>query len=570
MSTWGSVPRVEMSTACRTIPGHLRDRTGFCQIRKPRLGPGPAAGGLWAIISFPMSAVREARPRETAQVRLTDGRIFEGPVGTPLEEYLRAAYPEAAIPCVAGIVEGRLWELTRPVTRDVEVRPVFLSDSEGIRIYTRSLVLLLLAAVAEVFPGVRIVVDHSVPFGGYYCWTANREPFSAEELSRIEARMREMVERDLPIGREEVSAGEAARFFSSQGRASKAELIAKAPGDERIPLYRLGGVKDYFFGPMVPSTGYLRFFSLTPYHSGFILRFPRRERPTELSPVEDYTALWEVFEEYGHWLDLLGLRDVGSVNRAVRNGRIREIILVSEALHEERIVQIANRIAELPPERRRIVLVAGPSASGKTTFTKRLCIQLLSLGLRPYPLSLDDYFLPRAEMRRRGLDDFDDIRAVDLELFREHMERLLSGEEVQLPRYNFVTGEREEGMRLKLDADGLLLVEGIHCLNPELLPGELGERAFRVYVSALTQLNLDDHNRISTTDTRLIRRIVRDAAFRGYSAEETLAVWPKVRRGEKRFIFPHQGRADVMFNSALVYEWAVLRPRVENLSLIHI
>jgi len=498
---------------------------------------------------------------------LSDGRIFEGPVGTPLEEFLQAAYPDAAIPFIAGITDGKLLELSTPVEHDLEVRPVFITDSGGIRIYTRSLVLLLAAAVVELFPGTKVVVDHSVPFGGYYCWVANREPLTPEELSALETKMREFVRKNAPIHKTVFPATEAARILRAQGKVSKAELILSNPHESRIPLYRLGAVQDYFFGPMVPSAGYLRFFALSPYHRGFILRFPRRERPTELAPVEDYTALWQVFEEYGCWLELLGLQDVSSINKAIGDGRIREIILVSEALHQERIVRIAEQIAELPPNRRRIVLIAGPSASGKTTFTKRLCIQLISQGLRPYPISLDDYFFSREEMRQRGLNDFDDIRAVDLELFQRQMERLLEGEEIQLPRFNFVTGRREKGPRLRLRRDGILLVEGIHCLNPTVLPGEIGARAFKIYVSALTQLNLDELNRIPTTDTRLIRRIVRDAAFRGYNAEETLRMWVNVRRGEKRFVFPYQGRADVMFNSALAYEWAVLRPRVEPLLL---
>ncbi|HID08904.1 TPA: nucleoside kinase, partial [Candidatus Micrarchaeota archaeon] len=306
--------------------------------------------------------VFESEPRKTAQVRLSDGRIFEGPVGTRLEEFLQAAFPDAPIPFIAGIEDGRLMELSEPVIRDMEIRPIFITDSEGIRIYTRSLVLLLAAAVAELFPDVRVVVDHSVPFGGYYCWVANRDPFSVGELAAIEKKMREMVEADLPIDKEVLPVGEAARALAQDGKASKAELLLSSP-NSTIPLYRLGKVRDYFFGPMAPSTGYLKFFALSPYHRGFILRFPRRERPTELAPVEDYTALWQVFEEYGRWLELLGLQDVSSINRAIDEGRIREIILVSEALHQERIVRIAEGIADLPRERRKIVLIAGPSAS---------------------------------------------------------------------------------------------------------------------------------------------------------------------------------------------------------------
>ena len=514
-----------------------------------------------------MTQVRQAEPRQTVQARFPDGRTFEGPVGTTLEAFVRAAYPDPTVPPMAAIVDGELRELAVPVRRDVEVRPVFLTDSDGIRIYTRSLSFLLAACVAELLPEAKLIIDHSVPFGGYYCRVVGRDPLSQEELKRLEEHMRHLVAEDRPILREQVSIEEARAWFDAQGRPHKADLLAQGAEDDHLHLYRLGEYRDYFFGYMVPSTGYLPYFAITPYHDGFILRFPRRERPTELAPPEDYSALWQVFVEYREWLELLGVYDAWTVNEAVRTGRIREVILVSEALHEQRIVQIARAIAELPPDRRRLVLIAGPSSSGKTTFTKRLAVQLIAQGLRPYPVSLDDYFLPREEMRRRGLTDFDDISALDLPLLAQHVEELLSGEQVTLPRYNFRTGERERGPTLKLAQDEMLLAEGIHALNPALLPKEVGEHAFRIYVSALTQLNLDSSVRLHTTDTRLLRRIVRDAAFRGYSAEDTLRLWPNVRRGEKRHIFPYQGKAHVMFNSALVYEWAVLRPRAEPLLL---
>ena len=514
-----------------------------------------------------MTEVRSAKPRETVQAHFSDGRTFEGPIGTTLEAFVRAAYPDPVIPPMAAIVDGQLRELATPLRRDAYVKPVFLTDSDGIRIYTRSLSFLLAACVQELFPEAELIIDHSVPFGGYYCRVVGRAPFSEEELARLEAHMRHLVEEDRPIKREQVSVEEARAWFESQGKHHKAELLTFGAEGEHLHLYRLGDFRDYFFGYMVPSTGYLPYFALTPYHDGFILRFPRRERPTELAPPEDYSALWHVFVEYRKWLELLGVYDAWTVNEATKTGRIREVILVSEALHEQRIVQIARTVAERPPDRRRLVLIAGPSSSGKTTFTKRLAVQLIAQGLRPYPVSLDDYFLPREEMKRRGLADFDDIAALDLDLLGRHVEELLSGKEVTLPRYDFRTGTREQGPKLKLARDEMILAEGIHALNPALLPEEIGKDAFRIYVSALTQLNLDSSVRLHTTDTRLLRRIVRDAAFRGYSAEATLRLWPNVRRGEKRHIFPYQGRADMMFNSALVYEWAVLRPRVEPLLL---
>jgi len=484
-------------------------------------------------------------------------------VGTKLGEFVAAAYPDPTVPAVAALVDGELRELSEPLRRDAEIRPIFMTDSEGIRIYTRSLSFLLAAAAFELFPEARLIIDHSVPFGGYYCRITGRPPFSSEELSRLEALMRAWVEKNIPIEKDLLPVSEAAQILRAQGLSRKAELLLEQDTGQ-IPLYRLGNFREYFFGPMVPSTGYIRYFRLHPYHDGFILQFPRREKPTELAPVEDYQPLWQVFEEYGKWLELLGVYDVWTINEAVRTGRMTEIILVSEALHEQRIAQIAATIAERLPK---IVLIAGPSSSGKTTFTKRLAIQLLALGLRPYPISLDDYFLPRDEMARRGLTDFDDISAVDLPFFQAQMEDLLAGKEVTLPYFDFPTGQRKTGLKLRLDTESLVLVEGLHCLNPLVLPGDYQGDVFRIYVSALTQLNLDDHVRISTTDTRLIRRIVRDAAFRGYTAEETLQLWANVRRGEKRFVFPFQGQADVMFNSALVYEWNVLRSRAEPLLL---
>jgi len=514
-----------------------------------------------------MAKVWPAQLRDTVQARFPDGRILEGMVGTPLEEFVAGAYPDPLIPAMAAVVDGKLQELSEPLREDAEVRPVFLTDSEGIRIYTRSLSFLLAAAVRELFPGVRLIIDHSVPFGGYYCRLAGRPPFTPSELRRVETHMRALVERNVPIGKELLPLAEVGEVLRGQGQGTKGEMLQACWNAQPVPIYTLGPLRDHFFGPMVPSTGYLRYFALTPYHQGFILRFPRREKPTELGPTEDYHPLLQVFDEYGRWLELLGVYDAWTVREAVRTGRMTEVILVSEALHSQKIAQIAEMIVGRTPLPR-LVLIAGPSSAGKSTFTKRLAIQLLALGLRPYPVSLDDYYLSREVMAQRGLTDFDDLAAIDVPLFKEHMAALFSGQTVRLPRFDFPTGRREDGLELKLSEDALLLVEGLHCLNPAILPeGFDPKETFKIYVSALTQLNLDDYVRLSTTDTRLLRRLVRDVSFRGYPAEVTLQVWGNVRRGEKRFIFPYQGQADVMFNSALVYEWSVLRPRVEPLLL---
>jgi uridine kinase len=343
-----------------------------------------------------------------------------------------------------------------------------------------------------------------------------------------------------------------------------------------LTVYQLRGFRDYFHGYMVPSTGYLSVFALQDYPPGFILRFPRTNPPMELQPFVDYPKLVNVFREYGEWMELMGVRDVGFLNEAIAGERVREVVLVAEALHEQRIARIAEEIAARRRQAAaaaglgvRLVLIAGPSSSGKTTFSKRLSIQLLANGLRPFALEMDQYFVDRPKTPRdeNGAYDFESLGAVDVGLFNQHLVRLLAGEEVTLPQYNFRTGLREVGQKVQLRPDHVVLVEGIHGLNPDLVPDVPPDLVYRVYVSALTQLNIDKHNRVPTTDTRLVRRMVRDAAYRGYSAQETVDRWSSVRRGEKRWIFPYQEHADIMFNSALVYELAVLKPLVEPLLL---
>lgn len=511
--------------------------------------------------------VWETSPRETAQVRLPDGRTFEAPVGTTLEQYLREALRDNPVPAVAALVDGELRELSYPVRSDSRVEPVLLSDSDGERIYRRSLSFLLVAVVHELFPGAQVFVDYTVPFGGFFCQLRGRDPFTEKELARVEARMREIVEQDVPITRRAVPIAEAAALFQSRGEHEKVQLL-KYRQKATIPLYDLCDTRDYFHGYMVPSTGYLRHFALLRWPPGFVLQYPRRHNPTELLPVRYYPQLMETFLEYGEWLRLLGVEWVSELNEAIENGRIREIILVSEALHEGRIADIAEQIARRKGQIR-LVLIAGPSASGKTTFSKRLSVQLLAHGIRPFPLEMDNYFVEREKTPRdaNGEYDFETIEALDVPLFNQHLLALMSGERVQLPRFDFRTGHRQSGEVVQLEQDRVIIVEGIHGLNPQLAPDVPDECVFRIFVSALTQLNIDRHNRVSTTDTRLIRRIVRDSIYRGYTAEQTLQRWESVRRGEKQYILPYQEHADVMFNSALVYELAILKPLAEPLLL---
>jgi len=509
--------------------------------------------------------VKPASPRRAAQVRFPDGRVFEAPIGTPLEALVRAAFPDPPVPVMAALVDGKLKELTWPVARDVETTPVTLADSDGGRIYRRSLSFLLVAAAQKLFPQAHVYVDYSLPFGGYFCQVRGREPFTPQELDRLAARMREMVAADLPITKEQVPLDQAATIFCAQGEDEMLRLLTYRRKDY-LTLYQLDGVRDCFHGYMVPSTGYLRLFALRSYPPGFVLQFPRRHRPTGLLPFQEFPQLVAVFREYGEWVRRLAVQDVGALNEAIEAGRMSEIILVAEALHEQRIAQIAGDIARRRGEVR-LVLIAGPSASGKTTFARRLAVQLLAAGIRPVAISLDNYFLDREHTPRdeRGQYDFEALETVDLALFNEQLLSLMEGEAVSIPHYNFCTGQRETGETMFLGPDHVLLVEGIHGLNPALVPALPPQRIFRIYVSAVTQLNIDRHNRVSTTDSRLIRRIVRDARTRGYSAQETIARWESVRRGEKRRIFPYQENADVMFNSALVYELAVLKPLAEPL-----
>jgi len=511
--------------------------------------------------------IKPVHARETIQVSLSDGRVFEGPRNTPLREFFRVACDDTENPPVAAIVQGELRELAWPVGNDVTVEPVFLADSDGMRIYCRSLSFLLVVATHELFPNVPLFIDYSVPHGGYFCRIEGRCPFTSEELAKIKERMRAIVAKDLPIERLRLSAEEAESIFTARGEMGKVRLLRDV-AEDHIHLYSLNGFLDYFYGYMVPSTRYLKTFALEPFSDGFILRFPRRENTTRLLPSQRFTTLREVFSEYGKWIDVVGVRAVSSLNEAVRSQRIEEVILVSEALHERRIAEIATVLADRHDEDHRLVFIAGPSSSGKTTFSKRLAVQLLANGLHPYPLAMDEYFLPRNQLMQEGEEiDFDSFAALDLPFFEEQLCDLLHGKEVKLPHYDFKSGERVAGPTIKLRPDQILIVEGIHGLNPHLLEGFPEEMIYRIFVSALTQLNLDRHNRIPTTDTRLIRRIVRDAVYRGYDAEGTLAMWENVRRGEKQNIFPYQEQADVMFNSALVYELAILKPLVEPLLL---
>jgi uridine kinase len=513
------------------------------------------------------SVVQPAEPRETVQVYYADGRIYEAPVGATLETYIKAIDFDLPAPIMAANINGQLRELTYHIVTDSDVTPVTIADSDGMRIYRRSLAFLMITVAEELYPGVQVIIDYALNFGGFYCEVKGRAPLTREELARIENRMRELVDADIPIKKQRVPLEEALSYFEAKGQVDKTKLL-KTRKKDYLTLYTLKEAKDYYHGYMVPSTGYLQKFALRPYGAGFVLQYPRRELPTVIQDPVDYPKLVAVFEEQGEWLEVMGIPDVGTLNEENEAGRMREAILVSEALHEQRIARIATDIAELHPYVR-LVLIAGPSSSGKTTFSKRLSIQLLAHGIYPTTLGLDDFFVNRDDTPRdeNGDHDYESLYALDLSLFNDVLLRLMDGQEVTLPRYNFITGLRETGDTIRISQDHVMIVEGIHGINPELVRDIHPQLIYRVYISALTQLNIDQHNRVPTTDTRLLRRIVRDATYRGYSASDTIKRWESVRRGEKRWIFPYQEHADAMFNSALIYELGVLKPFAEPLLL---
>jgi|WetSurMetagenome_2_1015567.scaffolds.fasta_scaffold13937_3 uridine kinase len=507
------------------------------------------------------SLIRSASPRRRVQARLSDGRIFEAPPGTALKEVMDVAFDPSDSTCVAAIVGGHLCELSAPLNSDSDVRPVNLADADGTRIYRRSLSFMMLAAIADLFPDAEVFIEHSATTSAaYFCEIQGREAFSANELRMIEAHMRKIVAENAPIVPKSVPVGEAMQFFQARGEDDIARLLAHRT-QPSVTLYSLCGYQNFTQGLMVPSAGCLRYFTLYSFPPGFMLQFPHQSRPTEITHIDPYPKLFSVFEEAGHWLNRLGIRSVGALNDGIIAGRLPEVSLVAEALQEARIAKIASDIAALAGKIR-VVLVAGPSSSGKTTFAKRLGVQLLANGLRPFPVSLDDYFVPRDRTPRDENNDlnFETIKALNLELFNQQLLDLMAGKSVQLPHYDFAAGFSSPGQTVSLRSDDILIVEGIHGLNPALVPHLPEEKIYRVYVSALTQLNLDRHHRINTTDCRLIRRIVRDAATRGYNAAATLQRWDSVIAGEKQNIFPFQEHSDAIFNSALVHELSILRP----------
>ncbi len=488
-------------------------------------------------------------------------------VGTRVCDLPIGERDERGLPYIGALVNNDVVTLSYALEVDSRVRPITMADRAGWRIYRNSVSFLLAKVVRERFPGATFAVEHSLGSGFYCSFSRNGTAgISEAELQEIEEGMRDLVRRDSPIERRKISFERAVRQFEADGQKDKYDLL-RFLNPPKIAVYCCEEFMDLAHGVLADRAGALEYFELIPHPPGFVLQFPERDRAPEFVPFEPQPHLFQIFSEHKEWGRILGLRTVGDLNRAIAEHNIVDLIRIAEAFHEKKIARIADHVHE-HRDRIRWVCIAGPSSSGKTTFSKRLMVQLRVNGLRPAAISVDDYFVERdrTPTDEHGAPDFEHIEAVDLALFNEHLSILDQGGEVELPSYNFANGAREfRGRKLRLEPDQIMVIEGIHALNPRLTAAVPAEHKFKIYISALTQLNLDYHNRIATTDNRLMRRMVRDNMFRGNNALKTLAMWPSVRRGERRWIFPFQKEADVAFNSALDYELAVLKPFVEPL-----
>ena len=487
------------------------------------------------------------------------------PVGSSLLDiYTMVGAPLSHRPMNAKVnnkVEGLNYRCWQP--KDIEF--VDYTRSSGRRTYIRSLCHIFAKAVNDVLPDARLNLEHSVS-KGYYCvihWGDKK--IDAETIDKLKKRMHEIIASDLPFKQRMVRTKDAVALFRRRGMEDKAQLIESA-GMPYTTYYELDGYADSFYGCQTPSTGYIHLFDLVPYFEGVLLRIPQQNNPTELEPIVRQDKMFGVYRQHLDLQQMLGMNNVGDLNRAIAGGHASEIIMVSEAMQEKQVAKIAEEIATRYRDGVRIVLISGPSSSGKTTFCKRLQVQLVTNLIHPVGLSLDDYFLDRDKTPRdeSGDYDFESLYALDLPYLNNDIKRLLAGEEIEVPSFSFETGTRiYKGKKLKMYENSVLVMEGIHALNPELTAMIDDSRKFRVYVSVLTSILLDNHNRIPTTDNRMLRRIVRDYRFRGCSAKDTIARWPSVRRGEDKWIFPYQENADAMFNSAMIYELAALRKFAE-------
>ena len=488
-------------------------------------------------------------------------------MGTPLSDVAARLTP-GRYPFLAAFVNNRIKELNYKIYTPVTVRFVDITDFAGIRVYQRTSWFILQKAARTLFPGHTLHIRHSMGQSGFYCELEGLDEFTHEQAAALEGHMREVVAQNLPIERTKVLTSELRAIYAEQGFDDKTALLDTRP---RLysDLYTLDGTAGYFYGALAPSTGYIDRFCIEPYYKGFYLAQPLRTNPGVLNKNVQQEKMFGIFQEYQSWVRIMGVPTVGDVNSKVLAGDAGGMIKLAEAFHERKFAWVADTIYDANLSRGvRIVLISGPSSSGKTTSAKRLGIQLGVLGLKPVLISLDDYFVDREKTPKDadGEYDYEALEAIDLELFNDHLRRLMRGESVDIPRYNFITGRRmQHNDPLTLDERSILIVEGIHGLNPRLTPGVPEEQKFRIYISCFTSVAMDNLSRIATTDNRLLRRLTRDYRQRGADALATLSRWASVRRGEEKHIFPYQENADVMLNSSLFYEISVLRPFAEKI-----
>ena len=493
-----------------------------------------------------------------------NNKVIEVPIGTSLEE----AYKESGLQMTHGPinahVNNKVEGMHFRLYKQKEVEFLDITSPSGMRAYTRSLFFVLCKAVHDLYEKCKVAIDIPVS-NGYYVNLNIGHEVTIEDAGRIRRRMQEIIDAALPIHRHETTTEEAIRIFDEKHNRSKVKLL-KSIGRLFTTYYDIDGYIDYYYGSLLTNTSQLYLFGLEKYYDGLLLRLPSSQHPDELGEMTHQDKMFSIFKEHHQWQDIIGLRTVGDLNEAILNGHSSQLIQVSEALQEKKIGKIADEIAKRKGIR--LVLIAGPSSSGKTTTCKRLSIQLVTNGIKPIGISLDDYFLDREKtpLDEKGDFDFEHLHALNLPLFNEQLNALFKGEEVELPRYDFPTGKSvKSGKKLKLHDDEVLVVEGIHALNPELTAQVPNEQIFRVYASALTTILLDNHNYVPTTDNRLLRRIIRDYKYRGVSALDTIRRWPSVRAGENKWIFPFQENCDQMFNSAMLFELAVIKSQAEPL-----
>jgi uridine kinase len=469
---------------------------------------------------------------------------------------------------LAAIVDNKLKELSYSVYNPHNVRFIDISHPDGMRTYQRSLSFLLQKAVRDTCPRYKLMIEYSVLNGLYFELLEDEKRVAGEEIVRkIEKRMRELVAEDIPFSRKKYPTEAAIEVFRQNNQPEKV-LLHETRGNFYTSLYRLGDYSDHFYGPLVPSTSYINVFALSAYREGFVVRLPNPEKPGHVVPIKVQNKLFDVFQENNDWIKIIGAHTIGSINKLVEKGKLKDIITVSESLHENKYAQLAEKIFN-SRDRIKLVLIAGPSSSGKTTTSKRLAVQAKVFGLNPVLLEMDNYFVDREHTPRDadGHYDFEAVEALDLPFFNEQLHDLLAGKNVRIPTFDFTEGKRyfHKDKVLRVGEKDILIMEGIHGLNPRLTESISDELKYKIYASALTSVSIDENNRISTTDNRLIRRMVRDSKFRNYSAAETIMRWPSVRRGEEKHVFPFQEKADTMFNSALLYEMYILRNHAATL-----